>query len=144
MIDPLTNRRSWNSEQQLFEYTEQFIHRWKRMGWERDIPPIILQTYRRIKSSIGRNAQNYRIQGASGSMTKIAGVLLRRWIIKHDLWDSVEIINMVHDEIVTHSKKRFTHQVAPTLKGCMEEAGSKFVKSVPMIANPMISSWWNH
>ena len=78
LIDPVTNRRSYNTEQELMEYCFNFIKHWKSMGWGKDIPAEITRLHRRIKASISRNAQNYPIQGASGSMTKIAGVLMRK------------------------------------------------------------------
>ena len=51
---------------------------------------------------------------------------------------------MVHDEIVVACSENYVTKVSHHLKLCMEKAGRKFVKSVPMTATPVVSSWWNH
>lgn len=77
LIDSVTNRRSYCRDWDKYMFCKNLIDRWKRFGWGAEIPPKIFSTYYRLRGEYQRNAQNYPIQGASSSMTKLAAVLFR-------------------------------------------------------------------
>lgn len=56
------------------------------------------------KHAIEKKALNFPIQGTSGSMTKYAGILFRRWILENNLQDEVFITNIIHDREFVVSK----------------------------------------
>lgn len=84
------------------------------------------------------------IQGLSGSMTKLAGVLIREELMKAGIYDHAFIVNLVHDEIVIECRQDLTEQVCSIVKNAMEDAGKVFCKHVPMVANPVVSDYWRH
>jgi DNA polymerase I-like protein with 3'-5' exonuclease and polymerase domains len=77
-------------------------------------------------------------------MTKLAGVLFRKWILDNDFQDKCWIVNMVHDEIVVECHKSISKLASTALQEAMEKAGSIFVNDIPMPAQPVISSQWEH
>lgn len=97
--------------------------------------------YFKIRNKIARLARNYPIQGTAGSMTKLAGVLLRREIIKNNIQDKLKIINFVHDEIKTEFKD---FERAPgILEDCMVKAGN-YLASIKIIAHAVVADKWVH
>lgn len=93
LIDEVTNRRSYDSR---FLHYKQVIDSMKAHGTP--IPSGVYGTYRRYKASLERNAQNYRIQGTGGSMTKLAATTFRNKTIEAGIQDEVFIVNLVHDK----------------------------------------------
>jgi len=100
--------------------------------------------YFRWKSQIRRNAQNFPIQGSSASITKIAGILLFRWIKQNNLLNRVLISNIVHDEYILESNINIAEEVSKQVKQCMEQAGTYYCKQVPLKAEPVIALEWGH
>lgn len=100
--------------------------------------------YMRLLGELKRNSQNWPIQGLSGSMTKLAGVLFRKWVMENNYQDVCFIVNMVHDEIVVECEKSISQSVSLALQDAMEKAGSIFVKDIPMPASPVVSKHWEH
>lgn len=84
------------------------------------------------------------IQGRAGSMTKLAGIYLRKEIISRSWQDSVEIVNLIHDQILVHAKAGIADEVALVTQDCMTRAGSALVSKVKMLSEVDISSRWAH
>lgn len=95
-------------------------------------------------SKIKRDALNYPIQGTAGSITKFAAVLFRNWILEQGLEDKVAITNLVHDEINVECDFKYALDAAKKLEECMEHAGSKWCKIVPLKAEAHIGDFWYH
>jgi len=98
----------------------------------------------RMKGSMTRDSINYPIQGTSAEMTKLAQVLFFDELRKRDLLFTVLIPNVVHDEILIECPKKIAQEMSDLLQECMEKAGRKFCKTIPVAAEPMISSAWEH
>lgn len=94
LIDEVTNRRSYDSR---FLHYKQVVDSMKAHGTP--IPSGVYGAYNRYKASLERNAQNYRIQGTGGSMTKLAAILFRNKTIEAGIQDEVFIVNLVHDKL---------------------------------------------
>jgi DNA polymerase I-like protein with 3'-5' exonuclease and polymerase domains len=84
------------------------------------------------------------IQGTSGSMTKYAGVLFRKWILYNKLEDFVFITNIIHDELNVECKKEYSQQVKENLEKAMLKAAEIWCKEVPMKATAVITNYWGH
>ena len=54
----------------------------------------------------------------------------------------VKIVNLVHDEIVVECPEEIVDDVKPKVKQFMEEGANKFMRRIPMIADPEISNHW--
>lgn len=96
------------------------------------------------RHAILKKALNYPVQGLSGSMTKYASILYRRWILEQGLQDKVFLTNLVHDEINVESKKDYSSIASKELERCMVEAADVWCKLVPMKASAVISNYWGH
>lgn len=94
------------------------------------------------KARIDRLSQNYPIQGTSGLITKMAGILIRREIKAADLWDKLQITLFVHDEINCRSKN-FANGPA-VVEDAMVKAGSYWCKLVPLKAQAVVADYWKH
>lgn len=142
LIDNVTMRRAYHPQQEVFDFISNMKKRWDACGWQ--IPYQYYKEYSKILGELKRNSQNWPIQGTSGSMTKLAGIIFFQWIKEENLFNEVKMVNMVHDEIVVECTKDLANLVASKLKYSMEEAGSVFVSQIPMTANPEIASYWTH
>lgn len=96
------------------------------------------------KHAIEKKALNFPIQGTSGSMTKYAGVLFRRWILENNYQDSIFLTNIIHDELNVECKKEFAKIVKENVENCMLKSADIWCKVVPMKAQAVIGSYWGH
>jgi len=93
---------------------------------------------------ISRKALNFTIQGVAGSMTKLAGILFRKWIIDNKLEDVIFITNLVHDEINIEVREDYAQLAAENLELCMSKAADKWCKTIKLSADACITTYWNH
>jgi DNA polymerase-1 len=142
LIDRVTGRRYYPPQHERYVYSKKFIDRWLACNWK--VPKIFWSDYFSALGSMDRAAQNYQIQGLGASMTKLATIYLRQWIKENNYWKHVHIVNVIHDEIVVECSRNLASEVSIKLKQCMESAGEKFCPKVPMIAQPVITNFWNH
>lgn len=111
--------------------------------FEQELRPLVSKYYKK-KGEIGRLAQNYPIQGSSAEITKLAGIHLFDYIIDNHLFNVVKISNIVHDEILCECPIYNSDSLSENLKMCMEKAGNRFCKVVPLKAIPVIGKKWEH
>jgi len=100
--------------------------------------------YFSLKGSLERCSQNYPIQGLSGSQTKMAGVLFRRYQLENNLRDTVYLTSLVHDECLAETKKEFAEQGLKLLEEKMIEGANLFCKNVKMGASGNVCIYWSH
>jgi len=129
VIDKLTNRKFYfQGAEKLKEYKEE--KNWK--------------AYHSLKGKYERACLNYVIQGAAGSVTKLAAIYYRRWIINNNLEDSVFITNLIHDELNVECKEEYTDIASKALEKAMTDSGDKWCKIVPLKATAVVSEFWGH
>lgn len=104
----------------------------------------IWSEYFTLRGSLERKGLNFRIQGFAGSQTKLAGILLRKHIIEHNLENQVMHTNSVHDEVLVESVQEYSEDARKLVQNCMEEGGNFFCKSVKMTAEAVICDFWKH
>lgn len=137
-IDPVTKRRVFIKDFNRFTQLEREIIECSR---NRTNPSKkVLSEYYKLKGEIERNSQNYKIQGTSGHITKVAAILLYTALKPY----KAKIVNLIHDEIVVECNKEVAEKVALLVKRSMELAGRMFVKTVPMPISYKISNYWTH
>ena len=153
LIDPISKRKSfidfyedflalqekietpgfWDDYRQNKSFeTEEYLEYYK---------PTVRE-YFKMKGIIERKGLNYVIQGTAASQTKYAGIKLFKWIMENNYFGVVKIINLVHDEIVVECPEDIVLIVEPKVKQFMEEGANKFMRRIPMIADPEISDHW--
>lgn len=89
-------------------------------------------------AAVGRNGTNAPVQGGNADITKRALALL---------WDKikgsgVEIVNIVHDEIVLDSPKNSAEWAAHALEKSMREAAEEVIRRVPVAVDAIIADAW--
>lgn len=123
--------------------TSEFWDAYKNPDFKKANREIVSKFYK-LKGKIERNSKNFPIQGTAGSMTKLAGILIRKRFEEEGLDKTALIVNMVHDEIVCECLKDDSQIVSRIMKECMEQAGKYFCPIVPQKTNPVVSDKWMH
>lgn len=140
-IDPVTNRTyiipNFAEYKHLRDTRQYYLDR----GWQ--VPDEIKAQYGKLKSEITRKSQNYPIQGGCASIAKLACVLFRRYVEKNHAWNTIKMVNIIHDEIVVDTKRYLAQRVERVLLESMSKAGEYF-SSVPMKVDLATSMFWEH
>jgi DNA polymerase I-like protein with 3'-5' exonuclease and polymerase domains len=87
---------------------------------------------------------NFPIQGTSADMMKLAGILMMKYILKHNLFGIVKIVNKIHDEYVVELPIEMAPDFLNIIKKAMEYASSVFCPIVKVKCTPVISKVWTH
>ena len=80
----------------------------------------------------------------SADITKYAGILFFKEILKRNWWKTVKIVNLIHDEILVECPESLQTIVKNVLLECMEQAGKPFCPIVPLYADAAIGNYWVH
>lgn len=96
---------------------------------------------RKVLGGIERASKNSPIQGGNADLTKLALVLLYRFIHENNL--PVYLVHTVHDEIQCKVKEEYAEEWIIHMNRIMEEAGSVIVTSIPMKVDCKISNCWS-
>lgn len=104
----------------------------------------LVKKYFQYKGTIERKALNYPVQGTSADITKLAGVYIFDYLKQRNLLFKVWMPNVIHDEILLEAPESLTENLSKIVKDCMEKAGERFYKRVPLHADPIISNSWTH
>lgn len=106
------------------------------------LPPKKDREYNKEIQSIARQGKNTPLQGGAVDMMKLALVSINRKLKEKKI--EAPIINIVHDEISVECDENDAKRVLKIIKKCMEEAGEKIVKHVPVVAEGCVSDFWTH
>jgi len=130
LIDPHTKRKFF------FPYINEY-YKYQYQGNKRKADEL--------EGKMSRAAMNYCIQGAAGSMTKYAIVLIYEWLLGNkELLENIKLVLTVHDEIILEAKEGYQDIAKEKLSHYMVEAGSVWCKRVPIKADAVISTIWEH
>lgn len=114
---------------------------WKRYKTDKSEKAKVSRFFR-LKGALERSHLNYKVQGTSGEMTKLAGIYFYRWIVEHNYLDVVKICNFVHDEIVIEAPDDLIHEAVDALSSAMYDASKIFCNHIPIKAQGIISKFW--
>lgn len=142
LVDNVTKRRSYFPFFKDYLKLKDQIEDFKRK--KTPITKSMWSEFFTMKGVMERASQNYRIQGLAASMTKSALVYFYKYLLENDLFDSVQMILVLHDEIVVLAKDEVADQVDKALEECMMRAGRIFCKRVPMEVSGGICEVWDH
>lgn len=90
-----------------------------------------------------RKALNSVTQGTGCICLKRAATDFYHWVIEHDYFGKVLMVDLVHDEICIEYPKELT-SIADVLRGTMVNAAAIYCKSVPIPAEAEVSDHWVH
>lgn len=154
LINNISKRKSF------VPYFEQFKAQKKKMNnlfWEgyrtekekdselfhKELKPFVSKYFGK-KGSIERTGLNYRIQGTSSDMSKIAGIYMYDWILENDLWNVVKICVPLHDEYFLECPADLAEDTKDMLERSMVDAAKVFCKKIPLRVEGGISTYWKH
>jgi len=92
--------------------------------------------------AVGRQAQNFGIQGTAADITKLAMVYIIKYIYKHELKDKVKISLQVHDEIICEVVDDYANEWLNIQRVLMEKAGSVIIPGNWLKATGEVSKVW--
>ncbi len=96
---------------------------------------------KKIIGSIDRASRNSPIQGGNADLTKLALVMLYRFIHENNL--PVRLVHTVHDEIQCKVKEEYAEEWIVHMNRIMEDAGKIIIKTIPMKVDCKISDSWS-
>lgn len=96
----------------------------------------------KIASKWSRMALNGPTQGTGAEILKTAMILFYNWILKNNYFNKVKLVALVHDEACIDYPKDI--DAASKLKECMEKASAFLCRSLPIPADPEVSTHWVH
>lgn len=126
-------RRRWVKP--TWEVAEKFVKADKKECTNNNVA----RKYKSMFAAIEREGKNCEIQGTNADMAKVA--MYSIWSGSQEEWD-LHIYNMVHDEIVVEVKEQFAEVALEFCSKAMQDAGERFVKSIPMPVEGGISDVW--
>ena len=130
LIDPITRRKFF------FPYINEY-YSYLEKGNKRKADAL--------EGKMSRAAMNYCIQGAAGSMTKYAIILIYDWLLENEEYlQNIRIVLTVHDEVILEAVHGYEELAKEKLSYFMEEAGKLWCKRVPIKADAVISRIWEH
>lgn len=94
------------------------------------------------ESEIRRQAQNYKIQGSSANMTKLAISLIKKHIETNNLSDKMKFVLPLHDEIRYIAREDFADEALKIVIENMEKAGKYILNNDLQKAEGEITSVW--
>jgi DNA polymerase I-like protein with 3'-5' exonuclease and polymerase domains len=123
------------------------LHDWQNLVGNRDTNAV-LTLYGRRRILVGFNDRftvriNTEVQGTAGDIGKIAMAMVYQDIMKRKLLNKVNIIAMVHDEVVLECEESLVDETQVMLKTNMENAGRILCKSVPIVAEVSSGFRWS-
>lgn len=143
-FNPITGRKYFfnKEENNYFKYKDEVED---RHFWQLSSNPREIQSkYNKSKGEIARLSQNYPIQGTSADITKLATIYFYRKIISNNWFNTVKIVNLIHDEILVECPENMVDEVQTLLVTCMETAGKPFCQTVPLTAEAINGKHWVH
>jgi len=129
VIDKHTNRKYF------FPYTQQMTDSYNIGDFK---------AYNKLKGKLERASLNYPIQGCAGSMTKLAVIYIREYLVKHNAFDRFQITNIVHDEINCEAREDCVDECKEVMEECMKRAADLWCTTVQMNAEGVIGDYWAH
>lgn len=141
-IDKYTNRLFHLENFEEYVFLNKWVEYCVNAFGNNFVPKSIMSKLSKQRSEYERISMNYPIQGASGSMLKLACIYIQKQLKINKLEQRAFITNLIHDEILVECAEEVKDQVASIVKKCMELAATKFCKSIPVPASIVIGKYW--
>ena len=154
LINNISNRKSFVLNFEAFKAQERKMSSefWELYREEKskvsdlylkELKPFISKYFSK-KGDIERMGLNFRIQGTSADISKIAGVYMYEWIIKNNYWGIVKICVPLHDELFLECPEEIGELVKNNLIESMIKASKVFCKKIPFSVDAVIADHWMH
>ena len=132
----------WLQRQKTFtqEFWEEYRNKHKGTG---DAIAMEVREHFQAASKWDRMALNAPTQNTGICILKSAMIDFFNWIVDNNLFDTVKIVALVHDEANIEYPKSMPN-TGRILQDCMEKAAAKFCKSLPIPTEAAIGNYWIH
>ena len=131
---------------------EQFARFGVRRGYIVTSPPFVrhrwFDSWERYRDNdywmgkVERASKNTPIQGTAADMMKLATILMRWYIIDHNLRDRVQLVAQVHDQQTCNVKEEYAETWKDIMDELMREAAKFIIPSGLLQAETTISPVW--
>ena len=155
LINNISNRKSYIGRHAEYvrlssEINRQFWEKYRieKEKYNNELPSNFealkfkVSEYFKIKGEIERKSLNFPIQGSAAEITKTSGILFFEWIRENNLFNTVKVVNQVHDENVVECPEYMAEEVKNALTDCMLKAGQIYCNRVPLKVAPKITKVW--
>jgi DNA polymerase I-like protein with 3'-5' exonuclease and polymerase domains len=99
-----------------------------------------ISEYYKLRGELERFAKNNRIQNTGALMIKMAHIMFNDKLDELNL--DAKVVNNIHDEIVSETKKELSEKAKELLNECMINAGKFWCKKIPMKTDSSINKLW--
>lgn len=151
LIDNITGRRAyfpeWKDRRAEWDNIDWTIYKQEKAletPFFKDTLAPLVSKLAKYRAVIQKSSLNYPIQGTAAEMTKLAGILIFKWITKNKLLNVVKICNIIHDEYLIECPKDISETTRETVEKSMNTAGKVFCKTIPCKAEAGITNLWHH
>jgi len=109
-----------------------------------------IREYFKLKSDLEKDSINYRIQNRGAMCTKVAGILLFKWIVRNNYQNKIKMCIQAHDEWNIEAPENMAEEVAIILQKCMEKGAEPFCTRLPLstdisrLPNGELPTFWVH
>jgi DNA polymerase I-like protein with 3'-5' exonuclease and polymerase domains len=153
LLSPVTGKKCYVDHFDEFKIVEKqlkeknFWEKYKQIK-EHDTPTARdvkskVSKYFSKKGDIERMSLNYKVQGESAEISKLAGIYFwRDYIVPNNLFYTVKIINAIHDEYLIECPENIIQEASSAIQVAMEKSASKFCKRVKLSAEPAHAKCW--
>lgn len=136
------DHKKWLERQQSFNSKFWEEYRLYHKGTDNSIEKLVKHHFK-ASSKYDRDARNVVTQGTGAIIMKSAMTTLFNWIVDNNYFNVIHICCSVHDELVLDYPKELEN-VPHILEQIMEEAASKYCKSLPIPAEASVGDHWIH
>ena len=109
-----------------------------------------IKQFFKLKADLEKDSINYRIQDRGSMCSKLAGILLFKWIKKNNYQNIVKICLQAHDEYNIEAPIAIAEDVAIVLQKCMEKGAEPFCTRLPLstdisrLEDNTLPTYWIH
>ena len=136
------DHNKWIERQKLFtkEFWEEYRTYHKGTN---DSIALMVKEHFQAASKYDRLARNSPTQGTGACITKLSCINFFKWIVDNNLFNTVKIVAIVHDEVCIEYPKTLA-DVHKVLENCMEESSKEYCKFSKIPAKAEVGTCWIH
>lgn len=139
-----SNWGSWKAVEDSHDYQFWQDYQMNHAGTGDSIEKSVKKHLKKKHEWLGKNVLNYPIQGGSAVVLKRAAGDFFRWIVKNNLFGTVLICAMIHDEMCCECPQEYTELVNNRLPQIMQNAAAQYYHKLPIPADCAVGDHWIH
>lgn len=133
----------WKEKQASFtpEFWEEYRTYHKGTG---DSVALMVREHFQAASKWDRKALNSVTQGLGAIILKDSQITIFNWVVDNGYFNKILLVNLTHDEANWEFPEELNPQFPEFLSKTMEQAATKYCKSLPIPAEASVGTCWIH